>query len=154
MPPIRMKNVSHRPSCVRPSSKPNTTSIDSSGITARTPSTRPRLVGSVVSVTHALKAASFAVAPKIDMMQSSTITAMIASITACAVGEWPGTTPTRISPNAAVVSPQRMYPITMKGFRRPTRSERAPINIAASVAAIAEEATSAAITSGFSVIVL
>lgn len=52
---------------------PKTTSIATSGIIEFIPSTEPLFVESVLSVIHALNAASFAVEPKNVIIQSSAI---------------------------------------------------------------------------------
>lgn len=81
-PPTARKKRPHLPWVVKPSRAPNTTSIATSGITARTDSTRPRLLLLVTSVTQALKAASLALLPKKVITQSSTITVTAAACTA------------------------------------------------------------------------
>ena len=65
------------------------TTIASSGKSSVTPLTVPRLVSSVMLVSHALKLASLAVEPKNVIKQSSAMTAKIASesgLTAPATG--------------------------------------------------------------------
>ena len=61
---------------------PATISIAARGKMERIPSTFPRNVLSVLSVTHALKQASFAVEPKSVITQSPTTTAAKVIITA------------------------------------------------------------------------
>ena len=63
---------------------PNTTRIARSGIIALTPSALPRFVSSVLSVSHALKQASFADEPKNVITQSKTMTSMQPSAAALA----------------------------------------------------------------------
>ena len=58
----------------KPIKPPNTTKMASSGIMALMPSTAPRLVESVESVTQALKAASLAEEPKKVITQSKAMT--------------------------------------------------------------------------------
>ena len=55
---------------------PKTTRIATSGIMALMPSALPRFVSSVLSVSQALKQASFAVEPKNVIMQSNTMTSV------------------------------------------------------------------------------
>ncbi|MNW56849.1 hypothetical protein D3C74_346010 [compost metagenome] len=136
-----------------PSNAPNTTSIDSSGMTASTDSTRPRFAGSVESVTQAWNAASLAPEPNNDMTASSATTATAATTTAFAAGTSPETVSGLRNPNAAVVMPHRTYPAAMNTRRRPTLSESAPTRSVARVAATALTATMVAMTFGSSVMV-
>ena len=87
-------------------SAPKTTTIASKGIMASTVSVLPRFCGSVTSVIHALKAASFAVEPKKVMTQSIITTNTPASITAFAAGNSTLVLCTVIRENAKVVKPQ------------------------------------------------
>ena len=61
---------------------PNTTKMLTSGIMALIPSAAPRLVGSVESVSHALKAASLALEPKKVMTQSRMMVRLTPSVAA------------------------------------------------------------------------
>ncbi len=122
-------------------------------MTWSTPSTRPRLSTSVMSVTQALNAASLAPAPKKLITASTTTIATTAAATAPANGTRRPTFSGLTRPNAIVDRPHRTYPTAMNTRRRPTRSLHAPTTNAARVAAIALAATVAAIAPGESVIV-
>ena len=106
--PTSRKNADHCPAWVMGSRAPNTRSIDTSGITWRTPSTRPRLSTSVMSVTQALNAASLAPAPKKLMTASTTMMATTAAVTALANGTRRPTFSGLTRPNAIVDRPHRM----------------------------------------------
>ena len=64
---------------------PKTTRIDTSGIIAFIPSAAPLLVSSVLSVSHALNAASFALEPKKVIIQSKAMTSEAPTVAAEAV---------------------------------------------------------------------
>ena len=72
---------------------------------ASTDSTRPRLAGSVTSVTHAWNAASLAPEPRKDIRQSRVITAIAVTSTTFATGAMSSTKPTVRKPKAAVERP-------------------------------------------------
>ena len=74
-------------------------------------------------------------------------TIVAAAATACA-GKSFAALSTVTSPNAAVDSPQSMYPAQMNTLRLPTRSESAPIRSVVSVAAAALHPTIAEIYPG------
>ena len=137
-----------------PSNAPKITSIEISGSTASTDSTRARLLRSVTSVTHALKAASFAVEPNSVITQSSTMTITAATVTALAAGKsaWAFSTVTK--PKAAVDRPQSRYPAQRNALRLPTRSDHAPTSSVVTVATAALHATMAAMYEGSVEIVL
>ncbi len=116
---------------------------------ASTPSTRPRVCTVVDSVTHALKAASFAPEPKKLITQSRAMIAATARATADAVVP-PGLT----MPKLAVVIPHSTYPTAMNGRRVRALSDAAPTSMVASVAAMADAATVTAMIVGSVVIVL
>ena len=125
---------------------PNTTRIATSGIMALMPSAAPRLVLSVLSVSHALKAASLALLPKKVIRQSRAITRDTPRVAALAIcGNSPVRTSSRTSIKQRMEMPQRIYPPQMNSLRFPMRSERAPIRTVVSVAATALAATMAEI---------
>ena len=96
------------PFFVRPSRPPKTSSIDISGSMASTDSTRPRLLGDVVSVTQALNEASLAPAPRKLITTSSTMTAVAVAATTPAAGTRAARESTVMKPNSMVDTPQRM----------------------------------------------
>ena len=105
--PTRTKNADHCPAWVIGSSAPKTRSIDTNGMTWSTPSTRPRLSTSVMSVTQALNAASLAPAPKKLITASTTTMATTAAATAPANGTRRPTFSGLTRPNAIVDRPHR-----------------------------------------------
>ena len=83
-------------------------SIEISGRIASTLSARPRFELSVMSVTYALKAASFAVLPKKVITQSIMTTSIAADAAAFAPGKSRAAFAGVMYPKAAVESPQRI----------------------------------------------
>ena len=107
----------------------------------------------MLSVSHALKAASFAVEPKKVITQSNTITSVMpiaaAFDTSCAAaGKSPEIQSVRRTAKKRIETPQRMYPKVINALRLPIRSESAPINSVVSVAATALACTISAISPG------
>ena len=126
---------------------PNTTRMATSGIMELMPSAAPRLVWSVLSVSHALKAASLADEPKKVMTQSRMMVSETPTAAAeAAIGKTAEIQSTRKRAKQNTEMPHRMYPVHINSLRLPTRSDRAPINTVVSVAATALVATMAEIS--------
>ena len=106
--PTIKKNVLQFPACVKPSSTPNTKSVERSGSTASTDSVLPRWFSSVMSLIHALNAASLAELPKKVIIQSITITKVAVTCTAAAAPTMAVTLLTVIAANAMVERPHKI----------------------------------------------
>ena len=91
-----------------------------------------------------------AVDPKKVMTQSSTTTRMGPVRTPFAYAAWNPANRSGFASRAKAMTerPHRMYPRQMKGLRRPTRSERAPMSRVVTVAATALRATIQAMAVG------
>ena len=88
---------------------PKTTKIETSGIIALTPSAAPRFELSVLSVSHALNAASFALEPKKVITQSNIITKLAPTAAAeTAVGKSTFITSILIKANDKIDMPHNM----------------------------------------------
>ena len=96
-----------------------------------------------MSVTHALKAASFAVEPTYDITQSIITTVTMAAIVAAETLFMPSATKlsTVIREKDMMIIPQIMYPKLMKRRRLPFLSDHMPPISVAAVAVIALAAT-------------
>ena len=115
MPPMTVKITVQLPSRFwsRPIKPPKTTRIAIRGIMALMPSTAPRLVSSVESVSQALKQASLAEEPKKVMMQSRAMVRVMHSDSAALLVDIMGknrlwTVPSRIRPKPRMEIPQRI----------------------------------------------
>ena len=134
---------------------PNTASIATSGIIAFSPSAFPLLSLFVLSVSHALKAASFALEPKKVITQSSMITRDTPTAAAdTAAGKRASIISARISTKERIDIPHRIYPAHINIFRFPILSDNAPIKIVVSVAATALAATIAEISAAVALNIL
>ena len=126
-------------STVSPTSIPwsKTTAImATNGRIERTLSTFPLFVVSVVSVTKALNAESFAVLPKKVIMQSI-MTIIVPDSNALCATKLYGLLGSK-NANMMMEIPQMIYPDEIKIFLFPNLSDRAPINKVVIVAATAE----------------
>ena len=121
---------------------PKTARIATRGIIAFMPSAAPLFDASVLSVSHALNAASFALEPKKVIRQSSMITRDTPTVaTDTVAGTMAPITSARTKTKPRMEIPQSMYPPQIKSFLFPILSESAPINTVVSVAATALAAT-------------
>ena len=121
---------------------PKTARMATRGIIAFMPSAAPLLELSTLSVSQALKAASFADEPKKVIRQSRIITREIPTDAAEAtIGNTAEMTSSLMRINASMEMPQRIYPPHIKSLRFPILSESAPMNTVVRVAATALAAT-------------
>ena len=102
---------------------------------------------STLSVSQALKAASFALDPKNVITQSRIITREIPMLAAeTAAGKSASIISRRINTNEIIETPHRIYPEHINSFRLPILSDNAPINTVVKVAETALAATIAEIS--------
>ena len=121
------------------------------GRVARTASAVPLFSGTVTSVTHALKAASFAVEPIKVITQSmiiTTLTVAATTLTSSLIENARAMFSREIRANTATVIPQSMYPAQINTLRRLSLSLSVPMMKVVTTAATALQATMTEISFG------
>ena len=117
---------------------PKTARMEIRGIMALIPSAAPLFEESVLSVNHALNAASFALEPK-NVIRQSKIMTKETPIAAdeTAMGKSDSMISVRMNTKQRMEMPHKRYPPQMKSFRFPILSESAPMKTVVNVAATA-----------------